>query len=60
MDEVKELKKNLRLNLKIDIRKCEYCDWQPLCCEWCGKLKNNKRKSKCSFHDFKKKKSNSI
>ena len=55
MDEVKELKKKLKLNLKIDIRKYEYCDWEPLCCEWCGKLKNNKRKSKCSFHDFKKK-----
>ena len=51
MDEMKELKKSVKLNLKIDNKKCEYSDWQPSCCEWCGKLKNNKRKA-CSFHHF--------
>ena len=59
MDEMKQLKKSLKLNLKIDIRKCEYCDWKPDCGEWRGKLKNNKRKITCAFHDLKKK-SNSI
>ena len=45
-DNMKELRDKLSLNLKINNRKCEYCDWKPTCCEWCGKIKssNNKRK----------------
>ena len=42
---VNELRKKLKLDLKVIIKKCEYCDWNPICCEWCGKLKNNKRKA---------------
>ena len=37
-----------RVELKLELtpcsKKCEYCDWEPMCCEWCGKLKSNKRK----------------
>ena len=55
MDDIKELKKKLKLELKLDLRKCEYCDWQPSCCEWCGKLKNNERKICEKSCDIKKK-----
>ena len=45
MDDIKDLRKKLKLELNIhNQRKCEYCDWNPNCCKWCGKLKNNKRK----------------
>ena len=43
-NEVNKLNKKLVLDLKINAKRCEYCDWNPMCCEWCGKLKNNKRK----------------
>ena len=37
-------KVELKLELKCCSRKCEYCHWSPMCCEWCGKTKTNKRK----------------
>ena len=47
-DSMKELRKNLKLNLRIhENKKCEYCDWNNnYCwCEWCGKSScSNKRK----------------
>ena len=46
--DIKEIRKNLKLNLSIhENKKCEYCDWNNNCCwcEWCGKNQcNNKRK----------------
>ena len=42
-NEVNKFNKKLKLDLKINAEKCEYCDWNPMCCEWC-KLKSNKRK----------------
>ena len=55
MDDIKDLRKKLKLQFNIhDQRKCEYCDWQPTCCEWCGKLKNNKRKICATSCDIKK------
>ena len=45
-NEVNSLAKRVELKLELTpcSKKCEYCDWGPMCCEWCGKLKNNKRK----------------
>ena len=58
MDDIKDLRKKLKLELNIHNQwKCEYCDWDPNCCKWCGKLKNNKCK-KGSIETFVKKKRN--
>ena len=51
-------KVELKLELKCCSRKCEYCDWSPMCCEWCGKTKNNKRKSIIERNINKKEKRN--
>ena len=61
-NEVNRLRKKLELelDLKISAKKCEYCDWNPSCCEWCGKLKNNKRKAISSGDNIEKKRSSSI
>ena len=44
-NEVSMVAKKLELKLELTScsRKCEYCDW-CMCCEWCGKTKNNTRK----------------
>ena len=59
--DVNSLRKTLRLNLNIhDNRKCEYCDWNNNCCEWCGKKKcSNKRKLEAIKYE-KKKRNNTI
>ena len=42
MDDIKQLRTKLKLDFRIhDSKKYEYYDWDPNCCEWCGKLKNN-------------------
>ena len=49
MDDIKELRKKLKLELNIhNLRKCEYCDWQPTYCEWCDKLVNNNKRKICA------------
>ena len=59
-NEVNSLRKKLKLDLKISAKKSEYCDWSPTFCDWCDKLKNNKRKAISSGHNIKKKRSGSI
>ena len=59
-NEVNRLRKKLELELDLVQKRCEYCDWNPTCCEWCGKLKNNRRKAISSGDNIEKKRSSSM
>ena len=61
-DSMKELRKNLKLNLSIhENKKCEYCDWNNNCCwcEWCGKSSCS-NKENWKLYKYKKKRNNTI
>ena len=57
MDDIKQLRTKLKIDLRIhDSKKCEYCDCDPNCCEWCGKLKNNNKRKRDSIQTIARKK----
>ena len=56
MESMNELRKSLKLNLNLtENKKCEYCDWKPDCCEWCGKMKHTNKPKLETVEIYKKK-----
>ena len=61
MDDIKELRKKLKLDLNLnETKKCEYCYWDPNCCEWCGKLKRSNRRKREPIETIARKRNNTI